>query len=81
MTYDDLRKIISDKAAAGHISLSDIEDGDDFDSVSEWLEYAGAADLEAVAEKAIAINATPFGEISERDYDARRGLAKTKGMI
>ncbi len=45
----NLKSAISRAAEAGDIALSQIEGGEDFSSVSEWLEYASNSEIEDVA--------------------------------
>ena len=78
MTY---RTDIIKAAAEGKITLANIEDGDDFDSIEEWIEYASDHDIEEVAIDAGLIGDTrpDIYEINERMTRERARFAGIKG--
>lgn len=76
----NLKTLILAAAAEGKITLAMIDDGDMFESVEEWIEYAGDNEIEALAEAAKLVAIKPIdNEIFYNDARQRARWAGIKG--
>lgn len=75
----DFRATILKAAEEGRISVADLPDGDDFESVSEWLEYAADCDIEdAALDAGLASDERP--DIHEINRRQAENLARDNGI-
>lgn len=73
------KELILDAAATGRISLTDLDDGDDFEAVAEYLDYTSDEGAREIAIAAGLIEDTA-GDIHEIMYESARRRARDAGI-
>ncbi len=80
-TTKTLKTLIIAAAEAGSLTLGSIDGGEDFETIAEWLEYAGEREIEDVATAAGLTEGTTGADIHELNHQMARQRASDKGII